>query len=108
MFAAEFEPAQFDNRRRAQRAPVLLDAGLGGGGLARTLCKVVDISTAGARLQTYSALKKGTSIWLTLPHVGQVAANVMWADDYTAGCQFDRPLTTEAFEAILAHNGGGR
>ena len=98
MFAAEFEPATITNRRRSQRAPVSLDAQLGKA--ARTLCKVVDLSMHGAKLQTYSALKRGSSIWLTLPVVGQVVAQVMWADDYTAGCQFATPLAQAEFDTI--------
>lgn len=105
MFAAEFEPAQSavgpSNRRRAPRAPMSLDASVGMGGMARALCKVVDVSVGGARLQSYTALKKGSTIWLTLPGIGQVAADVMWADDFLAGCQFHRPLDPAAFEALL-------
>lgn len=108
MFAAEFEPAQNANRRRAPRAPISLDARLGMGGIARTLCKVVDVSLAGARLQSYSALKKGSTIWLTLPGIGQVAADVMWADDFIAGCQFHRPLDTEAFGKLLERHDTAR
>ncbi len=98
MFAAEFEPAISEGRRRSIRAPVSLDAHIGKA--ARTLCKVVDLSIHGARLQTYSALKRGSSIWLTLPHIGQVVADVMWADDFVAGCQFHTPLTPELFGAV--------
>ena len=101
MFAAEFEPAITSNRRRAPRAPVSLDARVGRGGLGRTLCKVVDLSTGGARLQTYSALKQGSTIWLTLPGLTPVAANVMWADDFAAGCQFQTALTPEQFEGLV-------
>ena len=100
MFAAEFEPADTQGRRRSPRAPVSFDARLGQGGLGRTLCKVVDLSIHGARLSTYSGLRRGTTIWLTLPEVGPVAADVMWADDFTAGCQFQTPLDEEAFEKL--------
>lgn len=100
MFAAEFEPA-ITNRRRVARAPVSLDAGLGAGGLARTLCKVVDLSVHGARLQTYSAIARGSTIWLTLPGLAPVAADVIWADDYVAGCQFQVPLAAEAFAGLV-------
>ena len=101
MFAAEFEPAMTSNRRRAPRAPVSLDARVGRGGLDRALCKVVDLSVHGARLQTYSALQRGGTIWLTLPQVGQVAADVMWADDFVAGCQFQVPLTGDQLELLI-------
>ena len=99
MFAAEFEPAETTSRRRSPRAPVLLDATIGK--TRRTLCKVVDVSIHGARLQTYSALKRGSTIWLTLPVLGSIAADVMWADDFLAGCQFQKPLDIQAFERLV-------
>lgn len=102
MFAAEFEPAEM-GRRRSMRAPVSLDARIGK--TARALCKVVDISVHGARLQTYSALTRGGTIWLTLPGIGQRAADVMWADDFIAGCQFHQPLDADAFETLVALDG---
>ena len=105
MFAAEFEPVEGNGRRRSARAAVSLDARIGDGGMARTLCKVSDISLHGARLQTYSALKRGSTIWLTLPGIGPVAADVMWADDYAAGCQFRTPLAQAAFEAMVERDG---
>lgn len=102
MFAAEFEPAETNGRRRSPRAPVSLDAHIGKG--ARTLCKVVDISIHGARLHTYSALVKDSTIWLTLPGAGSVAADVKWADDYTAGCQFQQPLELDVFDRLVELN----
>jgi hypothetical protein len=103
MIAAEYEPATL-NRRRSPRAPVSLDAKLGRGGLDRTLCKVSDLSLHGARLMTYSPMVKGSVIWLTLPKVGQIAARIMWADEYEAGCQFTEPLDDQAF-AMLTSQG---
>lgn len=101
MFAAEFEPAEQASRRRSQRASVSLDAELDRGGLGRTLCKVVDVSLHGARLSTYSAMKRGQSIALTLPRIGEVVAEIMWADDFTAGCQFRKVLTQDQLDLLL-------
>lgn len=100
MFAAEYEDAESNGWRRSPRAPVSLDAQIGKA--ARTLCRVVDISIHGARLQTYSALKRGSVIWLTLPEAGSIAADVMWADDFVAGCQFQKPLDPEVFDRLVA------
>jgi hypothetical protein len=108
MLAAEFEPAESLGRRRSPRAPVSLDVRLGRGGLERALCRVVDLSIHGARLQTYSALKRGASIWLTLPHVGQVIADVAWATDFAAGCAFHTPLAQESFDALIELDGSLR
>lgn len=105
LFAAEFEPALANGRRRLPRAPVSLDARLGRGGFDRALCKVTDLSQHGARLHTYSALRKDSMIWLTLPLVGQVAATIKWAGDFEAGCQFNAPLEQHAFEELLALGG---
>jgi len=102
MIAAEYEPAQSDGRRRSPRAPVSLDAKIGRGGLDRTLCKITDLSLHGARLHTYSPLKSGSMIWLTLPKLGQISATIMWADDFVAGCQFHRPLDDRAFDSLAA------
>jgi hypothetical protein len=107
LFAAEFEPALANGRRRAPRAPVSLDARLGRGGLDRALCKVSDLSQQGARLQTYSLLRRDSVIWLMLPLVGQVAATVRWSDDFEAGCQFQQPLDAGVFEELLALGGVG-
>lgn len=101
IFAAEYEPViSTDGRRRSPRAAVSLDARIGRGGLDRTLCKVTDLSRHGARLQTYSALRKGALIWLTLPGHGQRATRIMWADDFEAGCLFEDPLSQAEFDAL--------
>ena len=102
MLAAEIEPAApLAGRRRSERAPVSIAARIGNDGLQRALCKVVDLSQHGARLQTYSALKRGTVIWLTLPIVGARAATVVWADDFLAGAQFLTALDDDEFETLL-------
>ncbi len=102
MFAAEFEPAEIDEQRHMPRAPVSLDAEIGKAG--RSLCRVVDVSIHGARLQTYVELTKGSVIWLTLPGADPIAADVMWADDFAAGCRFHRPLPMELFDQLVALN----
>ncbi|GAA0729791.1 PilZ domain-containing protein [Sphingomonas japonica] len=99
---AEFEPAVLPVGRRAPRAPVSLDAKLGRGGLDRTLCRVTDLSPHGARIQTYSMLRAGSTIWLTLPGGAPISAHIAWADDYAAGLAFDDALPDGQFEA-LAH-----
>lgn len=101
-FAAEFEPAESLGRRRTPRAPVSLDARVGRGGLDRTLCRVTDLSVNGARLQTYSELRAGTMIWLTLPGIGHCPARVVWAHDFEAGLEFQTPLMAEEFDVLTA------
>ena len=105
LFAAEFEPAVVNGRRRAPRAPVSFDARIGRGGIDRALCKVIDLSPQGARLQAYSAMRQGSTIWLNLPLAGQVAATIRWSDDFEAGCEFQHPLDQGVYEELLALGG---
>lgn len=100
-FAAEFEPAVL-GRRRAPRAPVSLDAKVGRGGLDRALCRVVDLSLHGARIETFSALRRDSMIWLTLPHVGHWAARVVWASDFEVGLEFQIALSEDEFDRLAA------
>ena len=102
---SEFEPA-LAVKRKNTRAPVSLDAKLGRGGLDRTLCRITDLSRDGARISSYSALKKDSMIWLTLPGIGQVAATVRWADDFHAGCLFAVPLADYQFDILVAVGAG--
>lgn len=102
MFSADYEPENVD-QRRAARLPVSIEAELDSS--RRTLCKVLDISMGGVRIRTYSALKVGSRIWLTLPLIGGGSATVKWADDFNAGCQFAKPLSSEIVEALLTSAG---
>jgi hypothetical protein len=101
-FAAEIAPMPTIGKRRIPRTPVSFDAQFGRGGLDRTLCRVTDISPRGARLQTYSALRIDSLIWLSLPGLGHHVARVAWADDFSAGVEFRTPLSDELFEALTA------
>ena len=78
-----------------------LDVRVGRGGLDRALCKITDLSLHGVRVQTYSGLRVGTMIWLTLPTLGPRVVRVMRADDFEAGCEFLKPLSQGEFDMLL-------
>ncbi|MET0309558.1 MAG: PilZ domain-containing protein [Sphingomonas sp.] len=102
MFAAEFEPAAGQRRRREPRASSTLDAQLGITGIGRVFCRVLDFSASGVRLQTYSELERGALIWLALPGVGRRAARVVWTRDFEAGLEFSTPLSAKALQLLAA------
>jgi hypothetical protein len=103
MLAAEIEPAfaAGRNRRRSPREPVSLDTDIDRDGLERALCRLADLSRSGARLQTYSPLKRGATMWLTLPTLGVRAVTITWVKDFLAGCQFAEALTPGEFDLLL-------
>ncbi|RYF18754.1 MAG: PilZ domain-containing protein [Oxalobacteraceae bacterium] len=102
MFSADFRP-ESGNKRVAKRQHISMDAEISAG--RRTLCKLIDISCSGLRLQTYSRLEVGTQISISLPVAGRVLATVRWADDFRAGCEFGRPLDADVLSDLLQHTG---
>ncbi len=81
--------------------PLALATSIDRGGFGRAVCRVIDLSTTGARLQTYSTLSRGSIICLILPDIGRVEAEVMWSNDFLAGCQFCRPVAQALIDALL-------
>ena len=101
MLAAEIEPAFAAGRRRSLREPVSLDTDIERDGLERALCRLADLSLHGVRVQTYSPLKRGSTMWLTLPKLGIRAVTGVWVSDFLAGCQFAETLTQDEFDLLL-------
>ena len=99
-FTAEIAPITGANRRTDERENVSIDARVLQDGFQRSLCKVEDISTSGARISTYTALKAKSDIVLLIPNVGIRAAAVVWANEFAAGLHFHDPLTVDEFERI--------
>ncbi|MBC9031756.1 PilZ domain-containing protein [Sphingomonas sp. JC676] len=103
MFAAEFETVDGHGRRRREpRASTMLEAELAIAGAGRAVCRVLDYSTSGARLQTYSELERGALIWLALPGIGRCAATVVWVRNYEAGVEFRKQLSAKAMQTLTA------
>jgi len=89
------------SRRAEERLPADIRARYGTNGLPeRALCRVVDLSKRGARLEVYCDLPQGSMITLKLPNDQLVRARIVWSNDFEAGCHFLEPLKDDAFEAI--------
>jgi hypothetical protein len=105
MLAAEIEPAFAAGRRRGPREPAAPDAEMERDGLERALCRLADLSRHSAQVQTYSPLKRGATMWLTLPQLGIRAVTIVWVKDFLAGCQFFEPLAQDEFDQLLDLDG---
>jgi len=101
MLAAEIEPAFAAGRRHGAREPVAVDADIERDGLERALCRLAHLSLHGARVQTYSPLNRGATMWLTLPRLGIRAVTIVWVNEFLAGCQFFEPLGQDEFDLLL-------
>ena len=90
--------------RRGPRRSVNIPANFAATGL-RSLCKITDLSDAGARISTYVPLEPRAIVMIALPGVAVKAARVIWADDFNAGCAFDEPLTVGELDDLVARFG---
>lgn len=71
----------------------------------RSVCRVADLSCHGARLATFSALTKGTIVWINLPDQPARKGEIVWADEYSAACRFLVPLEECAVTALVGRYG---
>ena len=93
------------SRRAEERLPADIRARYGANGLPeRALCRIVDMSKRGARLEVFCDLPPSTMITLKLPNADVVRARVVWSNDFEAGCQFLEPLSDQEFDLIY-HKG---
>ena len=102
MFSAEVSVVN-RSRRGEERLPADIRARYGTGGMPeRALCRIVDVSKRGARLEVYCDLPPSTMITLTLPGSGKLLARVVWSTDFEAGCLFQEPLKDGELDMIFS------
>ena len=63
---------------------------------------VKDLSLSGVACEALTGMKAGTRIWLTLPGLNALQAEIMWNDGTTVGCGFTNLLNHAVLENILA------
>ncbi|WP_046194487.1 PilZ domain-containing protein, partial [Sphingomonas sp. SRS2] len=103
MYSSEVLVRDGKSRRAAPRVGSAFDTDLRGRqGTARSPCRIIDISSGGARLMIYQDLSPETSIQLALPGKGLVDAHIVWANGREAGCRFDSPIDAVTVTMVQA------
>lgn len=102
MFSSEVLVRGGKSRREAPRSLTAFDTSLRSAGASRSPCRIIDISSGGARLRLYQDLAPETSIQIVLPVKGPVDAHIVWANGHEAGCRFDRPLDDATVASLQA------
>jgi hypothetical protein len=85
--------------RRAERLDVTFTASLREHGATKFTVKVIDLSITGFRCETSFSLRPETRVWLTIPGLSGLEAQVAWKDGFRYGCAFIQPL----HNAVLMH-----
>lgn len=88
--------------RRSERVPVALDATLRRRSASGVSVDILDLSTSGFRVASHLGLVKGDDVWLRLPGLEPIHAQVVWTSGYMMGCRFVRPLHPAVLEMVVA------
>ena len=101
MLTGTLATAPGEESRRAERAGVLLGAGLRQRGAHAVTVQVLDLSVTGFRAATHLELMPGSDIWLKLPGLESLHSRVVWMQGHLLGCEFVRPLHPAVLDMIV-------
>lgn len=101
MFAAELR-LNPTGQRAAPRASIDAPGSFFSRDDHRSLCRIDNLSTTGARLRLYDQIDRRAEIELRLPGDVVRRARIVWVDELECGCAFDDPIPQEAVDALLA------
>lgn len=94
--------ASGDEHRRAPRQPVRMPARMTNHAAWGAVCRVIDLSPLGARIETHAPIEPGRAVLITLPGAPPIEAAIAWAEGEQAGCYFAEPLSTATLESLIA------
>ena len=63
---------------------------------------VKDLSLSGVACEALTGMRSGTRVWLTLPGLAALQAEIMWNDGTIVGCAFTNLLNPAVLENVLA------
>lgn len=86
-----------DERRRATRVPVELEAKMRELGASGVEVKVLNISERGFMAESEGRFEVGTRIWLILPGRERANAVIKWTAGDKIGAEFAEPISIESF-----------
>lgn len=98
-------PALGADNRSTLRKAVKLDARARDRGASRFAIRVVDLSMTGFRAETVFTLRPGTIVWLTLPGLQSLEAEIAWQRGEHIGAAFRQPLHAAVFDHMVRLGG---
>ena len=101
--SAELNPADWAeraNNRETPRKPVHITAELRLAIGQKFKVSVLDLSQTGFRVETGNHMELGTRVYLAIPELNSLPANITWSDGTAYGCAFLNPLHKSVFEHI--------
>lgn len=86
--------------RKAERVPLRADVDFRRAGDHRYRVNILDFSPEGCRMELPVNVETGDTIWISLPGLESIQAEVCWVKEWTVGVEFSRPLYPSVFELV--------
>jgi hypothetical protein len=99
-YSGEIAVLPHSSRRLRSRRIVNFAASVRDSGSRAAKIRVSDLTQDGCRVVLADAPEVGTEVWLKVTGLNPLRANVAWARDGEAGCEFSIPLDAETLEAL--------
>jgi len=95
------------HRARARRAPVSLACDIRQGQRPWARSRLLNLSQTGFCLVWLPAMELNRTLWLRIPGLQLLKANIRWRNGAMIGCEFEQGLHTAVFEHIVRHANAG-
>ena len=92
-----------ESRRSSIRAGVEITAQIREHGYSYFKTRLLDISESGFRIAHPTKFVIGAVVYLKIPGLESLKAQVMWERNFEYGCMFETPLHTAVFEHIVRY-----
>lgn len=106
MFGFEVSAAGRGDNRRQPRLPVVMRARMRNRTAAKFDIRVLDMSVSGFRAEAHYGLDVGDHVWITLPGLQGLEANIAWRRKDVIGGRFSQPLHPAVLDHLIRHRGG--
>lgn len=87
--------------RSALRIRLLIPAQIRPSGFTGFSVLVKDLSLSGFAAEALTGMKPGTRVWLSLPGLSGLQAEIVWNDGTMIGCSFTNLLNQAILDSIL-------
>ena len=91
-----------DEARQAERITLDIDAAMRELGAIGADVRVHNLSTHGFMVEADAIYPVRSYVWLRLPGVGPLNAQIIWRDCFRYGCEFVTPLEADQCATVIA------
>ena len=95
-----------EDPRRADRVPLNCEIEFRRHGDARYPVDLLDFSPEGCCISPPVRVEPRESVWLRIPGMEPIHAQVAWTEQWKVGLEFDKPFHPAVFESVVKRLGG--